>query len=125
MTLQRTNAPPHYDECQDINWSDPRYCSHSIHEENDTTKHGNSFNFSAASLASFGIPLTNFVPLERSAINRFVFVTAASGGFLHIAMDAIGNVQRHLPNQSIYFYDLDENRPQDQIIKVQAMGTGI
>jgi len=122
----RINISSSYNDCLDISWSDLRYCSQSIQGQNESTKRGSSFDFSTADLASFGIPLTNFVPLDRSALNRFVFVTAASGGFFYIAMDAIGNVQRHFPNQSIYFYDLDENRPQDQIIKVglRVLATG-
>ena|SRR6218665_208164 len=94
-------------ECLTINWSNPRYCTPT---ENDSLAFGSPFKLSSSYLTNLGIPLRDFVPIGRENLDDFVFATAANKGYFHVAMDAIGNVQKFLPNHKIYFYDLEVTR---------------
>jgi hypothetical protein len=82
---------------------------------------GKPFHLSSSLLKNLGIPLTDFVPIRRESLDDFVFVTAASQHVFHVAMDAIGNIQKFLPNHMIYFYDLDLNRSVEEAEKVNAI----
>lgn len=71
--------------------------------------YGSKFNVSSELLRDHGVPLHNFEALQRRNLDDFVFVTAADVHYMHVAMDAVANVQRLFPNHSIYFYDLNIN----------------
>src|SRR6218665_1390911 len=104
-------------ECFTINWSNPRYCTTT---ENDSLVIGSPFNLSSAYLMNLGIPLRDFVPIRRENLHDFVFATAANEFYFHIAMDAIGNIQKLLPNHTIYFYDLEVTRQKQHVDKVNS-----
>jgi hypothetical protein len=52
--------------------------------------------------------------------DSFVFVTAASSNHRQESFDAIGNVQRYF-NNTMYYYDLDQNPSRDVAIKVTRL----
>src|SRR6218665_2381861 len=104
-------------ECFTINWSNPRYCTTT---ENDSLVIGSPFNLSSSYLTNLGIHLGDFVPIRRENLDDFVFATAANEGYFHVEIEAIGNVQKLLPNHTIYFYDLEESRRKEHIDKVNT-----
>lgn len=52
----------------------------------------------------------NFVSLTPDVLTQFVVATAASSFFYQYSLAAIATVQTHLPNHTIFFYDLSQNR---------------
>ena len=82
---------------------------------------GKPYNLSSSLLTNLGIPVRDFVPIRRESLDDFVFATAANEIFFHVAMDAIGNIQKLLPDHTIYFYDIGLNRSAEHIAKVNAI----
>lgn len=103
-------------DCQSLDESDLRFCDPPA--KNKSFAVGRPFDVSPSQLSKIGIPAKNFAPLERDRLEDFVFATGADEHYFHPAMDAIGNVQRFLPNHTIYFYDLSDNRSPKIIQKV-------
>jgi hypothetical protein len=46
------------------------------------------------------------VTLNRTMLDDFVFVTAASDKYFDTSLDTIGRIQRYFPNKTIIYYDL-------------------
>ena len=75
-----------------------------LYYEWNNTK-GEPFHPQMLALNSIGFPLTNFVTVNESILNEFVFVTAANNAYLKPVLDGIATIQKHFPKK-IIFYDI-------------------
>ena len=91
-----------------------------FHNETEITTAAKTFNTSSEVLIDMGFPLKFEGDTALAEVNlyKFVFVTAASSNHFHECMDAVATVQQHFPNNAIYYYDLDENLPDNTTNKV-------
>lgn len=62
----------------------------------------------------------DFVSLTPEIVRQFVVATAASSSFYYYSLEAISTVQKHLPNHTIFFYDLDPRKKNPVARKVNA-----
>ena len=70
------------------------------------TTQGHPFHVDKSVLSSIGFPLTEFVRLDRSILENFVFVTASNQHFARVCVEGIAVLQRYFPRKKIIFYDL-------------------
>jgi len=70
-------------------------------------------------LSTLGFPVTSFSQSED--VSRLIFATAADDRYFHVAMDAIALVQSFFPNNSVYFYDINNNDYYNRADKVNRL----
>ena len=71
-------------------------------------------------MASWGIPLGNLSVLDDITVQDFVFVGGTSSNHFREAMDAIAGVQTHMPNYTIFYYDLGLNDTEIKLVKQES-----